>query len=117
MDNKLPTHEWSAISILLIVFFTIFLVSFRTSENVFPQDPQTTTYYLKDPSVLVSIEGAVEHPGEYKVIRGTSLRKVLELANPLPEANLSRYKLDSPVNRKRKLNIKARKSPQNKRKS
>ena len=61
--------------------------------------------YLKDPHIEVTIEGKVENPGVYRVKKGESVKKVVEMAKPMADANLKRVKLDGKITRRRKITI------------
>lgn len=99
----LPFHEkfmaWLIISVLL--FLTVLNIIFDE-----PSMPMTESeHHLANPLLEIVIEGAVEFPGVYQVKKGSLIKEVLELAKPLPEANLKRIKLDSPITRRRVIKI------------
>lgn len=100
----LPFHEHFAAWMLIcfIVFLTIMNLCFydgQLPKNMAP--PYNPTSAL----IEVNIEGAVKYPGLYQVKKGTFVSEVLELAQPLEEANLKRIKLDSKITRRRTIRI------------
>jgi hypothetical protein len=99
----LPFHErfaaWLIVSI--VVFLTVLNVLFH--EAKIPESDYQ--HHLVNPLIEITIEGAVENPGTYQIQKGILVRQALDLAKPLPEANLSKIKLDSPINRRRVIKV------------
>lgn len=100
-QTKLPLHE--RIAACLIILFILFLTTLNLyfDEGELPPAeilPQTTI-----PLVEVTIEGALEHPGVYRVKKGSTVQEAIALAKPLETANLRRIKLDSKITRRRKI--------------
>lgn len=64
--------------------------------------------------IVVSIEGAVAQPGRYHFKKGTTLMEALKQAKLLPEADLSRFKVDTPIKRSRKIKVPCKKQKRKK---
>lgn len=60
---------------------------------------------IKDLYIEVTVEGKVEHPGVYRVKKGESVKKVVEMAKPMAGSNLKRVKLDGKITQRRKITI------------
>jgi len=62
------------------------------------QDPPpiaSFTHDLNNQTVHVTVKGAVRQEGSYELKKGALMEDVLALAEPLPEAELSKLKLES----------------------
>lgn len=94
MQEKLPPGEW-----LVIVALTLVMV-LLTGVSIF-SDRHMTSPVIDSPHHLISqeidvfIEGAVDHPGAFKIKRGALVEELIALANPRPDANLSKLKMKS----------------------
>ena len=85
--QKLPLHEWLAVlTIILALLLLIVVTTFQGSGTL----PETTgePHYLVAQEVEVTVEGAVENPGTYILKKGAQVKDVLELAKPVPQADL-----------------------------
>jgi len=104
---SLPFHErfmaWLVISVLL------FLIALNIIFDESTMPLTESEHQLVNPFVEIVVEGAVEFPGIYQVKKGVLIQEVLDLAKPLPEANLKRIKLDSPVNHRRVIKVSKKK--------
>lgn len=87
--SKLPLHEWCII--LLFCSIILLLAGFALSHQkhmppaVLPSEPTVTVLQVK-------IEGQVAKPGLYRLPIHTSLKELVEQAQPLPLADLSQLK-------------------------
>lgn len=106
MNQKLPAHEWLIICLLLCVLGLIIAIAYIREE---PSLPQTDTVHEVISSTLqVTIIGAVERPGHYTMERGDTVEDILQLAKPLPEADLKRLKLKSRLRDGQKVKVPVR---------
>ncbi len=92
MKNSLPRSEWLfaiLFSILLATFVLIAKVKvYRTSFALVPD---------RKGEFLVTIEGAVKKAGVYTVPLGTTVKEVLQKAQPISDADLSGLSLDEVI--------------------
>lgn len=91
--SKLPFHEWLIICLLIATLLMLSFIIFFWRKDVSP--PIAATYELNSEIISVTISGAVKKPGPYDLKKGTLLKELLERAQPLPEANLERLKMNS----------------------
>ena len=91
--NRLPFHEWVIVSLLVIAFLTLALVT--QFKQAAPLPPVQNSHLLVDDSIVVTIKGAITRPGDYSFKRGARLKELLAQAEPLPEADLESIKSNS----------------------
>lgn len=107
-----PAHlrvpEWIAVVCFISVLATLTLITLTTETGTLPmtRDPP---HYIVDPRIEVFVEGAVEKKGRLIVTRGMRVKEVLEQAKPLPEADLSKVKLESKVRRGQRIRVPVKK--------
>jgi hypothetical protein len=101
---SLPFYE--RLFALGVVGFFLFMIGLNSylSDGGLPKETGEPRF-ISNPLIEVNIEGKVKRPGTYQVRKGSSLRELVELAEPDEDANLKRMKLDSPITRRRKLVI------------
>jgi protein involved in polysaccharide export with SLBB domain len=97
MTPKLPFFEWCII--ILFCGILALLACFALLRKPSYPASQTTNQELNHPvtQLQVTITGEVFRPGTYELDVNTTLKDLIELADPLPSADLSR------VNSRRKL--------------
>ena len=80
------------------------------AEKIFSQkqDQEPVELYCK--LIEVKVEGAVENPGTYQVVKGTKISEVLSLAVLQSNASTARIKKDGVITRKRSLKIPTKKT-------
>lgn len=81
-ESQLRVHEWAAVVALACLTALLAVVSLRTS------DPINTASERRPVYVSVEIEGRVRFPGTYALPLGARVQDLLELAQPLVDANL-----------------------------
>lgn len=92
-SSTLLVHEWIAVVFILFLLLILTLMTFKTTNSeVLEFDPP---HYVVEPNIKIALEGAVENPGILEIKRGSTVRDALKLAKPLPEANVSKLKLDA----------------------
>lgn len=112
--KRLPTHEWFAIVIIIGLLFTLTLITMFSNNN--SDVALGIPHHVVDQEIVVFIEGAVEKPGPYQVRRGTLVQDVVELAKPLPDANLKALKLERKVRKNQVIKVKLSSEKRRKRK-
>lgn len=91
---SLMVHEWLAIATIIGFLGMLTMISVSRSTAPLPVDTETP-HHIIDPFITVSIAGAVELPGSYKVKKGALIQEVLEQAKVLPEADLKRININA----------------------
>ncbi len=91
----LPPYEWLAIISIILFIGTLSLgvLVFPNSGNS-NSNPPLPPHYISDQTIEVVIEGAVTHPGVYKLTRGAKLQELLEKAKPLELADIKKLKVN-----------------------
>lgn len=107
-ELRLPIHEWFAILLLIGLLFGLTLITLY-SKNAILNDDFGPAHHIVSQEIVVYVEGSVEKPGPYYVKRGTLVKEVIDLAKPLPEANLGKLKLDKKVRKNQVIKIKVNK--------
>jgi hypothetical protein len=102
---SLPNYERTAACLLVIAVVFFSLINIYLDEGEIPETTGETVYVVP-PFVEISIKGAVAKPGVYQVKKGTLVQEVLQMADPLPTANLKKIKQDSKIIRRRTIDIK-----------
>lgn len=95
MSSRLPQREWIVVGLIAGGLLILGLVTWIRGDKT--GAATGVAHHLVSQEIEVRIEGAVEKPGLYTLRRGTVLREALELAIPMPEANLQKYKMDRPL--------------------
>lgn len=88
----LKTHEWLAI--IAFIGWLATLVIITNASNPLP-NLLGTPHQVTSGEIEVFIEGAVAHPGKYRLKKGALLKEILILAQPTPDADLRRLKPES----------------------
>lgn len=81
-ESQLRVHEWAAVVALTCLTALLAVVSLRTSDPI----PIAST--RRPLHVSAEIEGRVRFPGTYAFPLGARVQDLLELAQPLSDANL-----------------------------
>lgn len=86
--ERIPLHEWIAVafftSILLFVAIVNCIVNRLENSPIIPKNSCGER--------SVTLTGCVERPGTYRVEVGASLREVVAMAAPTPDADLRKLK-------------------------
>lgn len=77
---------------MAILIMLAFITLFKT-HNHYPV--ATMTHELSRQTIHVTIKGAVSKAGEYELKKGLLVKDLLALAGPLPDADLSKLKLEA----------------------
>lgn len=88
--QTLPFHEWVIVALLVAIFAVLTLVTTLKNHDVMP--PTGAPHHLTAQEIEVEIKGAVAKPGFYTLKKGAIMQDLLNLAEPLPEADLKRIK-------------------------
>lgn len=89
----LPVHEWMAVVAILLLMGLLVGMVFLRGEYALIDPP----HYLVEQEIEITIEGAVAHPGTYHLPRGSTLQEALKQAEPLPDSDLKRMKLQRKI--------------------
>ena len=84
MRPRLPARDWIAATFILGALATL---AFLTMIPRFQAPLADQGWYTK-PRYPITIEGAVERPGAYQVLKGTPVREAIAQARPSPDADL-----------------------------
>jgi len=107
---SLPLHEWLAVASILALM-AAFMAITTIQRNHYSPSPHNLNEIQE---IEVSIKGAVEKPGTYRVQQGTLLKELLQQAIPMENSNLSRLKLERPLRDGQAIHVpKKRQSRQN----
>lgn len=89
MPSKLPLHEWCIILLFCAILLVLAGFALGHQKNIPSSgahtEPQATPLQVK-------IEGQVAKPGVYRLPINTTLKELVEQAQPLPTADLSQLK-------------------------
>ena len=100
--NELQIPEWMAVlTVMVCLGFTVVVVYWQ--NGAIEELKQTASHPITDPYLSITIEGAVGNPGTIKVKKGSLLQEALQLAEILPDADLSKLKLDKRVRKGQKI--------------
>lgn len=111
-SSELKFHEKCTLLILMGVMAAIGFNAWMTPLH----EEELLSFKESLSEVVVNIQGAVAHPGRYKVKIGTPVKEAIELAKVLPEANLSRVKLDNEIVKARSIKVPFKKNSSPKKK-
>lgn len=104
VQETLSIHEWLAVVILAAILFLFALFTRFSSESSWP--PATEgPHHIVDQKIELFVEGAVERPGRLITVKGKRVKEILEEVRPLPEADLSKLKLESKVRRGQHIRV------------
>lgn len=102
-SNRLPFHEWLIVTLIVCCFLVMTIVTY-TKEDLFPSSIKTTHSIISN-EITVSICGVIQNPGEYTLKKGATIKELLALAIPLPEANLKGHKTNRKLRQGQKIEI------------
>lgn len=104
MQEKLPPGEWLVISAVIMVMVLLTGVSVLSDQHM--TSPRTDPpHHLISQEIEVFVEGAVEHPGAFKIKRGALVEDLIALSNPRPEANLGKLKMKSKLRNGQRVRV------------
>lgn len=103
----LKAREWLAVTIVIASLACLAaLTQFKGNKpNLIPAIAQIDA---SRPTVEVVVKGAVSLPGTYHLPQEMTLGALLELAKPLPEADLGKWRLEAPIRKGRLVVVKER---------
>lgn len=106
MEKHLPLHEWLAVAALSTLMLLLAVIAVWNRTQTLPTTSSSKSpHYLLPQEIEVTVEGAVEHSGHYKLKVGSRVKDLLEIAKPLPEANLKKIKMESQLREGRLLKV------------
>ena len=93
---KLPVHEWLAIAILAGALMMLTGMAFLSTDAPIA-NKLGPPHHVVSQEIDVFIEGEVEYPGRHRLKRGSLIKDLLALAEPLSDADLSHIHYDKPL--------------------
>jgi len=108
VDYPVTWHEKIAVALVLSGTLIMAFFSYQTASYPLVIASEAPLYLL-EPEVVCTVSGAVKKPGRYKVKRGESLNLLLLQAEPLPEADLSRYDLEKSITKPVRIKVPVKK--------
>ncbi len=100
MVTRLAKHEWISVGTLTGFLLLMTFIAWMDDEPL-----NTRSIHLNVQRVRVTISGAVASPGEYLLPIPSTIADLLNLAQPLPIADLRRINLESRLREGRHINI------------
>lgn len=100
---ELKVHEWLAVVFIVGLLVTLTAISLLSRGPSMPEVEEA--HVMVEPTIEVRIEGAVEFPGVLHLKKGTTLGDAIILAKPLPEADLSKIKLEKKMRKPTVLRV------------
>lgn len=93
---QLMPHEWLSIAFLISVLSLLTIASHSCESESLSSSSlsKMTPHHLLSEDIEVHVEGAVELPGKYLIKRGSTVKELIDIAKPKPEADLHRIKFD-----------------------
>ena len=91
---ELPLHEWLAVAAIMGFMVTLTVIT-AFKDNSAPYASLADPHYITDPNIEICMEGEIEHKGALRVKRGSTIREVIDIAKPTPDADLSKLKMTS----------------------
>lgn len=88
--QQLPFHEWLIVALILALMLCLTAITYMRNEDILPSTKAVHALVSQD--IHISIQGAIAKPGDYTLKQGSTLGQLLDLVEPLPEADLSRQK-------------------------
>ena len=87
----LAPHEWLALMAIITFMMTLTGISLYFSQNI-SSVKTGQPHYLSPQEIEVKVEGAVQNPGIIKLKPSSTRLEAIELAKPLPTADLRKTK-------------------------
>lgn len=94
MKKSLQSSEWVLVGSLLLVMASLTVVA---KVNAYRAATTLSSKDLQIEEILVTVSGAVNRPGEYRVAAGTLVEAVLKKARPKACANLKALLTKQPI--------------------
>ncbi|MCE5317897.1 MAG: hypothetical protein LLG04_11155 [Parachlamydia sp.] len=111
--NEFPAHlyvhEWLAVVLVISLALAITFITHFSNSGPLPT-ALNPPHHIVAQKVEVFIEGAVDRPGRYVVAKGARVEEVLKEVQLLPEADISKIKLNSKVRRGQHIRIPCQKA-------
>jgi hypothetical protein len=108
---RLSPPEWLAVATILLGIIILCLIT-QFNQPSIPEELLAKPEKTAIKEIEVTISGEIKNPGTYRLNKGSSFKDLLALAEPFPEANLSKFNLDKKLRNNQKIKI-----PKSKRKA
>jgi hypothetical protein len=102
-EAHLPFQEWVIIFLISLIMISLSIITFALNDRPMPNHIDEHILYSSE--ITVFIDGAVSNPGSYKLKKGDTIRELLLIVKPLPDANLSRIKISTRLKNKQKIHV------------
>lgn len=89
MSFRLPFYEWLIISLFCSLLLILASFAFLGRSRAYSSPPQSIVPETPITHLEIKVEGAIAHPGVYRLPLNSSLKELLAQAEPLPSADLS----------------------------
>lgn len=96
-------HEWLAIAV--IIGLMVMLTAISRPVSIPLVSTTDNRHHLLPSHLEIIIDGAVENPGKYQLIKGSLLQDLLDQAKVLPTAELKRLNLKAKLRKGQVIHI------------
>ena len=100
-------REWLSISSFIAGLLLLAVVNFSFRPAVLPEIRPTAAVEFEE-QLVVRVEGLVDKPGDYRVVRGTTLQELFDRVGLRPESDVRRYKMQRALTRSQTITIRER---------
>ncbi len=101
--NRLLPREWCAVTVLLGFLFSSGIIFFFSGNGEISKDVEEGIAYRA--MISVTVEGAVESPGKYSILRGTTVAELLDKVVVLDGADYSKVRMESTLRDHQRIRI------------
>lgn len=103
VPEELMVHEWVSVIMIVATIGMLAVNAYLTSPPL--SDQLGEPHYLLDPFIEVFVEGSVESPGSYQLLKGSTVGEVLKNAKPFPDADLSKINRSAKIRRNQVIRV------------
>lgn len=93
-SKKMPLHEWLAVLVIILAMILLTVVALFNQNDSLPEHTGQP-HFIAPQEIEITVEGAVENPGIHQLKKGARVKDALLAAKTLPEADISKLKLES----------------------
>lgn len=103
--HRISLRDWLAVITLSSILLTLGLISFLSRESAYVENSNQVHHLKIIENIEVTVQGAVRYPGVYSMQKGDAFAKLLGRVEPLPDADLQKYKPGARLNKDRVITI------------